>query len=307
MGDERTHAPDRAPTSVRTDDPRTPGPTWSPRPGVVRHNADMSSPESASAPPVDADLLEQVVELVQAAGELTLRWFASDGLDVEHKADGTPVTVADTSAERYLRERIASSFPGDAVVGEEEPDSAGSSGRTWIIDPIDGTKAFTHGVPLYSNLLALYDEHGPAIGVINLPALGETVWAGRGLGCHTRDGAASVNDHADLATGALCTSGLSAWSGEAFTAVRDGVGIMRTWGDGYGFALVATGRIEAMVDPALALWDLGPLPVIIREAGGRYSQLDGDESIVLDPGWVPSAVATNGHVHDQVLGLLGSS
>ncbi len=266
----------------------------------------MDSANPTDAPPVDPDLLSQVVELVQATGDLTLRWFDTAGLDVEEKADGTPVTEADKAAERYLRERIGDRFPDDAIIGEEEPDSAGTSGRTWIIDPIDGTKAFTHGVPLYSNLLAVYDQHGPAIGVINLPALGETVWAGRGLGCHTRTGPAAVNDHPDIATGALCTSGFSAWTAEAFTAVRDGVGIMRTWGDGYGYALVATGRIEAMVDPALALWDLGPLPVIIREAGGRYSQLDGDEGVVLDPNAIPSAVATNGHVHDQVRALFGS-
>lgn len=257
--------------------------------------------------PVDPDLLAEVVALVQAAGELTLDWFGSSTLQVDRKADGTPVTAADTAAERFLRTEIAERFPDDAVIGEEEADSAGTSGRTWIIDPIDGTKAFAHGVPLYSNLLALYDSDGPAIGVINLPGLGETVWAGRGLGCFSRDGIARVSDHPDLSTGCLCTSGFSTWTASDFTAARDGAGLFRTWGDGYGFALVATGRIEAMVDPVLALWDLGPLPLIIREAGGRYSQLDGDEAIELDVGATPSAVATNGLVHDQVLDLLGPS
>ncbi len=134
---------------------------------------------------VDTSLLDEVVGLVQAAGELTLRWFRDENLTVENKGDGTPVTAADKAAERFLREELGKRFPDDAVIGEEESYSAGTSGRTWVIDPIDGTKSFTHGVPLYSNLVALYDELGCAIGVINLPALGEVVYAGRGLGCFT--------------------------------------------------------------------------------------------------------------------------
>ena len=96
------------------------------------------------------------------------------------KLDGTPVTIADRSAERLLRDRIAAAFPDDAVVGEEEPDTAGRSGRVWILDPIDGTQSFIHGVPLYGNLVAFEDEHGPAVGVVNIPGLDECVWAGRG-------------------------------------------------------------------------------------------------------------------------------
>ncbi len=107
-----------------------------------------------------AGLLEVAVDLVRQAGELTLRWFRAEDLAVERKGDGTPVTAADKAAERFLREEIARRFPDDAVVGEEEADTAGASGRTWVIDPIDGTKAFTHGVPLYCNLLAVEDAHG---------------------------------------------------------------------------------------------------------------------------------------------------
>ena len=121
-------------------------------------------------------------------GERTLRWFRAADLEVERKGDGTPVTAADRDAERFLRERLAEAFPGDGVLGEEEAPTDGTTGRRWILDPIDGTKAFTCGVPLYSNLLALEDEHGIAVGVINLPALGETVWAGRGLGLLLRAG-----------------------------------------------------------------------------------------------------------------------
>ena len=253
---------------------------------------------------IDTSLLDEVVALVRAAGDLTLRWFRADSLAVEHKHDGTPVTVADTEAERFLREELAARFPDDAVIGEEEPASAGVSGRTWVIDPIDGTKSFTHGVPLYSNLVALYDDEGCALGVINLPALGQTVYAARGLGCFENDAVATVNQQPSLDGACVCTSGLGPWTHEQLEALRATGALFRTWGDGFGFALVATGHIEAMVDPMVAVWDLGPLPVIIREAGGRYTEIDGTEDVTLDAGRVASAVATNGLVHDEILDAL---
>lgn len=262
---------------------------------------------------VDTMLMDEVVGLVRAAGDLTMRWFRRDDLAIERKGDGTPVTAADKAAERFLREELGRRFPDDAIIGEEEPASAGTSGCTWVIDPIDGTKAFTHGVPLYSNLVARYDAEGCALGVINLPALGEVVYAGRGLGCFVAHGPdvaaqhARVNDVAALDESCVCTSGLGGWTSEQLAALHAAGPLVRTWGDGFGFALVATGRVEAMVDPKLATWDLGPLPVIVREAGGRYTELDGSEQVVLDPERVASAVASNGAVHDALLAALGSA
>jgi histidinol phosphatase-like enzyme (inositol monophosphatase family) len=255
---------------------------------------------------VDTSLLDEAVALVRAAGELTLEWFRNEALAVEHKGDGTPVTQADKAAERLLREELARRFPDDAVIGEEEPSSAGTSGRTWVIDPIDGTKSFTHGVPLYSNLLAMYDDEGCAIGVINLPALGETVYAGRGLGCFADGQSARVSTRATLAGGCVCTSGLGPWTSPQLAAIKRAGPLLRTWGDGYGFALVATGRIEAMVDPRVAVWDLGPMPVILREAGGRYSDMTGSDNVTLDVDVVASSVATNGLVHDELLEVLAA-
>ena len=139
-------------------------------------------PSPGPAPPVDRSLLDFAVDVAREAGESTLRWFRARDLAVDSKADGTPVTAADRHAERLVRDRVAARFPDDGVLGEEEPETAGATGRRWIVDPIDGTKAFTRGVPLYSTLLALDDEHGPAVGVIVLPALGQAVYAGRGLG-----------------------------------------------------------------------------------------------------------------------------
>jgi histidinol phosphatase-like enzyme (inositol monophosphatase family) len=246
-------------------------------------------------------LLDQAVGFAREAAEHTLRWFGSSDLIVDTKGDGTPVTDADRAAERLLRTRIGEAFEHDAVVGEEEADTPGTSGRRWIIDPIDGTKAFTHGVPLYSTLLAVEDEHGPAIGVIVLPALGEAVYAGRGLGCFRNGQPARVSDRSRLRGSYLTTSGFDYWPESTLSALRASGMFMRTWGDGYGYALVATGRVEAMVDPSAATWDLAAMPVIIGEAGGRFTDYAGD--VRADGG---NGVATNGDLHDDVLALLKS-
>lgn len=247
----------------------------------------------------DPALLDEAVDLLRQAGELTLQWFRSDTLAVDRKGDGTPVTAADRAAERFLREAIEARHPDDAIIGEEEVARAGTSGRTWIIDPIDGTKAFTHGVALYCNLLAIDDAGGPAIGVINLPALGETVYAGRGLGCFLNGERVHVSDHPTVEQAHLSTSSFGNWPDDLLLRVRGAHPVLRTWGDGYGYALVASGRIDAMVDPEVAHWDVAPMPVILAEAGGRFSTFDGSD----DPRG-GSGVATNGRVHDELLAVL---
>jgi histidinol-phosphatase len=251
--------------------------------------------------PIEPELLDFAVDLVATAGALTLHWFQQANLAVDTKADGTPVTAADRAAERLVRERIADLFPDDGVLGEEEPELLGRSGRRWIVDPIDGTKAFTRGVPLYSTLLALHDRDGPALGVIGLPALGQAVYAGRGLGCWSGGRPARVSETSTLDGAYLTTSGYSHWPDDALLAVKHAGCELRTWGDGYGYALVATGRVDAMVDPAVDLYDVAAMPVILAEAGGRFTSLDGRE----DAGG-GSGVATNGRVHEGLLGLLAA-
>lgn len=258
---------------------------------------------AASTPPVAADLVDEAVAIATEAGALTLDWFATDDLAVDRKGDGTPVTAADTAAERRVRELLTARHPHDTVLGEEEADVVGTSGRTWIVDPIDGTKAFTRGVPLYATLLAVFDDHGPAVGVIDLPALGHTVWAGRHRGCFLDGRPTGVSGRSDPADSVLSTSGWSWWPDEALLAVKHAGFQLRTWGDGYGYALVATGAIEAMVDPEVSLWDLAPMPVILAEAGGRFTDATGAE-LELRPGEQVSGVATNGVVHDAVLDCL---
>jgi histidinol-phosphatase len=251
------------------------------------------------SPPADRALLDIAVDLVRRAGTLTLDWFGHARLRVDTKGDGTPVTEADRAAERFLREELGQRFPDDAIVGEEEPDHHGTSGRTWTIDPIDGTKAFTRGVPLYANLLALDDEHGPAIGIVNIPALGELVAAGRGLGCSRNGEPCSVSATADLATAYASTSGIDGWPTGMLQRVLDSPVKLRTWGDGYGYVLVATGRIDAMIDPVVAPYDVAPMRVILPEAGGRFTDLTGVDRA--DGG---SGLATNGALHETFLALL---
>lgn len=260
----------------------------------------MSTP-----PPVDADLLRWSVALTREAGRRTLTRFRSDDLAVEAKGDGTPVTEADRDAEAYLRAELASAHPDDGIVGEEEGSTSGSSGRRWIIDPIDGTKAFMRGVPLYTNLLALEDEHGWAVSVVNIPAIEECVYAGRGRGAFQDDrhGERPARVGTRSSTPFLMSSGYTHWDEDVLLSVKRGGWALRTWGDGYGYALVATGRADAMVDPTAALWDIAPMPLLLAEAGGTFTAVDGGELSIDDP-LACSGVATNGEAHDELIRLL---
>lgn len=254
---------------------------------------------SAMSSPADPELLATAVDLARKAGELTLQYFRNTDLAIDRKGDGTPVTAADRGAERLIREELESRYPDDGILGEEEAEKIGTSGRRWIIDPIDGTKAFTHGVPLYTNLLAVEDSEGIVVGVINVPALGELVSAGRGLGCFDNGVPCHVNDRAGIDDAYLTSSGLSPWDDDCLLRAKAAKCNLRTWGDGYGYVLVATGRVEAMFDPKAELYDLAPMPVIIEEAGGRFSDLAGN--VTPDGG---SGLATNGVIHDELLAVL---
>lgn len=254
-----------------------------------------------SAPPVDERVVDAAVAIAREAGRSTLRWFRSLDLEVEHKVDGTPVTIADRTAEALVRERVAEAYPDDGVLGEEDVERIGTSGRRWIVDPIDGTKAFARGVPLYTTLLAVEDEHGIAAGVIVVPALDEVVWAGRGRGCFHDGRPCRVSSVTSFEEAYLTTSSYSLWPEAMLLAVRRSGMTMRTWGDGYGYLLVATGRMEVMVDPVVEPYDIAAMPVVLTEAGGRFTDLSGN------PGFAGgSGVASNGALHDDVLTLLGA-
>lgn len=253
-----------------------------------------------AGPPVEESLLDRAVHLARMAGHLTMRWY-NGSTEVMIKRDGSPVTEADRAAERLLRTELSEHFPEDGVVGEEFADTSGSSGRTWFIDPIDGTQSFIRGVPLFATLLALEDEHGVAVGVIDLPALGETMAAGRGRGCYLNERAVSVRRRSDLEGATMCTSGFDLLPEDLAERLHAAPMILRGWGDAYGYSLVASGRVDAMLDPIVNPWDVAPMAVILPEAGGRFTDLSGEPSFRSGTG-----LATNGDLHDTILNLVAS-
>jgi histidinol phosphatase-like enzyme (inositol monophosphatase family) len=241
------------------------------------------------------------------AGELTLRHFQTRGLQVERKSDRSPVTIADREAEQHLRRRISAAFPDDAIVGEEYGEREGSSGWRWILDPIDGTKSFICGVPLYGTLVGVEYESRSRIGVIHIPALGETVYAAVGGGAWyvKRDAApiaARVSNCERLADGVFLTSQVDGFTRRgaepAYKRLEAQAYITRTWGDCYGYLLVATGRAEVMVDSDMHLWDIAALLPVLEEAGGTLTDWSGVATI-----HTSEAVATNGRLLDEVLAV----
>jgi len=251
--------------------------------------------------------LELAVEISKQAGALTLGYFQRERLAVDRKADRSPVTDADRGAERLLRERLSAQFPADGILGEEFPEQPGDSEFRWILDPIDGTKSFISGVPLYGTLIGIEQAGQCAAGVIYLPALGEGAYAARGGGAwHWRGDAdpqpARVAETAKLSEGLLSTSSVEGFlergSLEPLADLQAAAWFTRTWGDCYGYLLVATGRAAAMIDPEMSLWDTAALLPIIVEAGGRFTDWAGAETVHSG-----EAVATNGRVHQEVLAI----
>ena len=249
--------------------------------------------------------MELAAEVTWRAGKLTLRHFQA-GVEVERKADETPVTLADREAERFLLDHIAQHFPDDAFLGEEFGERTGSSGWRWLLDPIDGTKSFIHGVPLYAVLVGLEDPDGEAVvGVAGFPALDEVVVAGRGEGCFWNGRRAAVSQTSDLAEACVCFTGDECFAMTGTEAVRDRfvaeARLTRGWGDAYGHILVATGRADVMLDPILSSWDCAPLLPIVEEAGGRLTDWSGEVGIHGE-----SAVSTNAALAPRVRALLDS-
>lgn len=250
--------------------------------------------------PTKSTLLEFALDAVWQAGRITLGHFQSN-LDTQRKTDNTPVTVADQQAEQELRQMIAEYWPNHGIIGEEYGQSPSNSPYTWIIDPIDGTKSFISGVPLYANLLALVDGEKTLIGIANFPALGETIYAVRGEGCYWNGRRARVSTVDRLADAVLLTSGLNYFGSKssAWYSLVNSTYTQRTWGDAYGYFLVATGRAEIMADPAMYLWDSAPFQVILEEAGGTFTDWRGIPTIHAN-----ESLATNTKLFDQVMAIV---
>ena len=246
--------------------------------------------------------LHFAVGIARQAGAITLQYFKGS-FAAERKADNSFVTIADREAESFLRRQIEQTFPDDAILGEEEPEKPGPSGRRWIIDPIDGTYSFVHGVPLYAVLIGLEVDADPLLGVVNLPALNENVYAAQGLGCFHNDEPARVSSTPSLDEALLLSTDFGTCEqfgfGPAAEALQQRVHARRTWGDAYGHVLVATGRADIMLDPVMNVWDCAALLPIIEQAGGTFTDWGGARTI--DGG---NAISTNGRLFADVMNLI---
>jgi histidinol-phosphatase len=247
------------------------------------------------------------VEIARQAGQHTLKYFRRVDLPIDVKIDRTPVTIADREAEQLLRQGIDDQYPTDGVIGEEFGENQGTSGYRWILDPIDGTKSFVSGVPLYGTLIGLERAGRSLIGVIYMPALEECVYAATGKQAWYVQGSAAprparVSEKASLSQSLFCTSEVRTFDKlgrrGAFDALQSAAWTSRTWGDCYGYLLVATGRAEVMVDPAASVWDAAALQPILEEAGGTFSDWSGNPTIFSGEG-----LATNGRVLEEVLAI----
>ena len=249
------------------------------------------------------------------AGKLTLKHFRNEDLKVIRKGDGSPLTIADQEAETFLREEISKAFPDDGIVGEEFGVTEGTSEFNWVLDPIDGTKSFICGVPLYGTMVAVEQSSDSGvrqsvIGSVYLPGLDEGIFASTGQGAWYFKGdqpatRARVSATEKVEDAVLATSEVETFderepsAADAYGRLADSVYFVRTWGDVYGYLLVATGQVDVMIDPILNVWDAAAVQPIIQEAGGRFSDWSGEPRI--DSG---DSIGSNGLFHDEILKLV---
>ena len=254
--------------------------------------------------PVDfRRLMDFAAETAYLAGRMTLGYFGT-GVRPEFKADESPVTVADRLSEEFIRGRIEKQYPAHAIVGEEYGVKEGTGGSfRWFVDPIDGTRSFVRGVPLYGVLLGLEIEGTPVVGAAYYPGTDELLVAASGEGCTWNGRPAHVSQVADLSRAYISCSDFGNFEtyGKADAWHRL---VRRTyarvgWSDAYGYLLVATGRLEAMLDPVMNPWDCGPFVPILQEAGGYFGDWHGNPTLHADEG-----LATNAALRDQIISLL---
>lgn len=253
---------------------------------------------------------EQIWPIAWAGGQNTLKYFQKPDVGYERKSDKSPVTIGDRNTEEMMRELLQKHFPEDSILGEEFGSVEGTSGYRWIMDPIDGTKAFIGGVPLYGTMLGLEWDGRCVAGAVVIPAISEGIYACEGQGAWHVQGAV---DGKPNAPNRVQVSGVKTLEGSILAAAeprsfqkRDAldtlmeldsrVYISRNWGDCYGYLLVATGRVEVMIDPIMSIWDAAALQPIMIEAGGTFTDWKGESTIYNGEG-----VATNGLVQEEVI------
>ena len=242
------------------------------------------------------------------AGSLILNHYQNSDLAVELKGDRSPVTAADRGAEQLLRDRIAERYPDDGVLGEEFEDRESASGFRWILDPVDGTQSFVHGVPLFGTLIGLESDERMVLGVCRFPALDEVVYAATDSGAwwqvaNKQPKRARVTATSKLSDALFCTTTITGWQSEhqrsVFTRLCARTRLTRGWSDCYGHMLVATGRADLMVDPVMNPWDAAALLPIVQQAGGHFLGWNGEASIHTGDG-----ISVNDALKDSVLEVL---
>jgi myo-inositol-1(or 4)-monophosphatase len=258
------------------------------------------------------DLLNLVLQAGNIAQHEILKHFQSH-FNVEWKADSTPVTIADKKAEELVRTFAQKETPEFGFTGEEFGQENPEAEYQWVLDPIDGTKSFIYGVPLFGSIVAILKRGAPIAGLIQLPALNSKIWASAGGGAFAGNceassgGTAKVSDVRELKDALVLSSTLNTMEskgyGEWFAGIRKNAKLYRGWGDCYGYYLVATGKAEIMADPVVSLWDIAPYPLIFSEAGGHFSTFSGEKAL-FSPNGEPlhpihegyTAIASNGKI-----------
>lgn len=250
-------------------------------------------------------LMQAAAEVARKSGDVALGFFRK-GVTVDIKGDGTPVTVADRTSEQTARDWIEARFPQDGILGEEFGETRPGAKRRWILDPIDGTKTFIRGVPLWGTLVAVAEGERILAGAAYFPAVGELLAASPGAGCFWNDKPTKVSSVAELSQAVVLSTDERFLQyperGNAWRALAAKASMDRTWGDCYGYLLVATGRAEVMVDEILSPWDAAALQPIIEEAGGVFTDWTGTRT-----SFGGNAIATNGALSARVRELLGAT
>ncbi len=258
-----------------------------------------SSGSTASGDVSLRTLLDFAVEASWQAGKMTLEYFQTT-TTIEHKADASPVTLADRRAEEKLRESIQRYFPAHGILGEEYGEVPGRTPYRWILDPLDGTRSFIQGVPFYGVMMGLEYAGRAILGVVHFPAIGDTVYAAKGEGCYWNGRRAVVSSVSVLEEAVLLATDIrslyTTGRGPVFDILQDKTRLQRTWGDCYGHILVATGRAEIMLDPILNIWDCAALQPILEEAGGTFTDWSGTPTHTGGNGF-----STNGHLFQAVM------
>lgn len=248
-----------------------------------------------------SELRKSASEFAKTGGDLTLNYFKKE-YRLEFKNDNSPVTNADREAESVIRKLIKERYPNHGIIGEEFGSENEDSDVVWVLDPIDGTQSFIHGIPFYTTLIGILVDGKPEVGVIYAPALNELVSAATGEGCTLNGDVCRVRQCDSLDKATFLTTEVSTFEEynhfEAFTELLGKIRLHRTWGDAYGHLMVATGRADIMIDPILNIWDAAALLPIITEAGGSYSDLNGQPNIETG-----NALSTNTVLKDHILPL----